>query len=47
MSMIRRFILSGGIIFRWRGHHIGVASALIGEQKNSWSRRHPNHASPH
>ena len=26
-----RFIFSGGLIFRWRGHSIGVASALMGE----------------
>ena len=49
ISMNGRFIFSGGFIFRWRGHPIGVASALMrrGGQKNSWSRRYPNHASPH
>ena len=37
-------IFSGGFIFRWRGHPIRVASALMGG--DSWSRTHPN-ASPH
>ena len=27
--MTERFIFSGGFIFRWRGHLIGVASALM------------------
>ena len=30
ISMTGRFIFSGGFIFRWRGHPIGVASALMG-----------------
>ena len=30
ISMNGRFIFSGGFIFRWRGHPIGVASALMG-----------------
>ena len=30
ISMNGRFIFSGGFIFRWRGHHIGVPSALMG-----------------
>ena len=30
ISMNGRFIFSGGFIFRWRGHSIGVASALTG-----------------
>ena len=29
--MTRRFIFSGGFIFRRTGHPVGVASALIGE----------------
>ena len=28
--MTGRFIFSGGFIFRWRGHPIGIASALKG-----------------
>ena len=48
ISMNGRFIFSGGFVFKWRGHPTGVASALMrGRQKNSWSRMHPNHASPH
>ena len=27
-----RFIFSGRLIYRWRGHPIGVASALMGEE---------------
>ena len=30
ISMNGRFIFSVGFIFRWRGHPIGVASALMG-----------------
>ena len=30
ISMNGRFTFSGGFIFRWRGHPIGVASALTG-----------------
>ena len=29
ISMTGRFIFSGGFIFRWRGHLIGVVSALM------------------
>ena len=50
VSLNERFIFSGGFIFRWRRHPIGVDFALMGEgggQKKSWSGRHPNHASPH
>ena len=50
ISMNGRFIFSVGFIFRWRWHPVGFVSALMGRgrgQINSWSRRHPNHASPH
>ena len=55
ISMNGRFIFSGGFIFRRRGQPIGVVSVLregrgVGPlrlQKNSCSRRHLNHASPH
>ena len=30
ISMNGRFIFSGGFIFKWRGHHIGVTSAFMG-----------------
>ena len=30
ISMNGKFIFSGGFTFRWRGHPIGVASALMG-----------------
>ena len=30
ISMTGRFIFSGGFIFRWIGHPVGVASALMG-----------------
>ena len=50
ISMNGRLIFSEGFIFRWKGHPIRVASALMGVaegQKSSWSKRHHNHASPH
>ena len=49
ISMNGRLIFSEGFIFRWKGHPIRVASALMGVgegQKSSWSERHHNHASP-
>ena len=35
ISMNGRFIFSGGFIFRWRGHPIGVASTLMGRGKKN------------
>ena len=33
ISMNGKFIFSGRFIFRWRGHPIGVASALMGGER--------------
>ena len=35
ISMNWRFIFSDGFIFRWRGHPIGFASALMGERRGA------------
>ena len=39
ISMNGRFIFSGGFIFRWRGHPIGVASALMGGAAGGRSKK--------
>ena len=33
ISMNGKFIFSGGFIFKWRGHSIGIASAFMGGGK--------------